>query len=220
MKSKGIAIIVALLCAGATAPVTAQDRTQFDALVGLARVKRNAGDTAAARRYFDQAARLRPLDQAELAEYFWVLAIAAPREAIAVGKDLLRASPSNDLVRDRVITIAATASDEQTVMDLAKEGRRLSPRDARWPRRLAESFLRRGLASDAADAYVAAAGATGADVHDQVGLALACEAAGDAARASAAWANVPPVVRAEHPEWIASYLRVLAKSGPAAAAAV
>jgi tetratricopeptide (TPR) repeat protein len=221
MMTKRISALAALCLCAQVAAATAQQGTrteQFEALLGLARVKRDAGDPGASRRYFEDASRVRALDPAQLAEFFWVLADQDAPRAIAVARDVLRATPSNDRVRERALVIAAAVGDEDTVVALASVGRRLAPKDVRWPRHLAESAARRDAHAEAAEAYAAAIPLMGSTVSDRVGLALAREASGDPTGALAAWNGVPASARDEQREWAISRLRVLAASvGPDAA---
>jgi hypothetical protein len=109
----------------------------FQSALGLARVKRDAGDLKAARRYFEDARRLRPFDVSQLAEYFWVLAGQDAAAALPVGRAVLAMDPGKHDVRDRTITEALAVGDEAVVVALAEEGRRREPRAALWPRRAA-----------------------------------------------------------------------------------
>jgi len=214
--------IVVAVCALAAGPARAQQRTEtsseFQALIGLARVKRDAGDRAAARQYFEAARRARPFDAAELAEFFWVLAGQDAAAALAVGREALAVSPGNRELRDRAITEAMTLADETTVQQLAAEGQRHEPRSARWPRRLGESYLRQGLSAPAAAAFALAVRESDATDQDRAGLALALEGAGQHAEANAAWNLVPAEVRASHDDWERSRLRALAIAGDASVA--
>ena len=213
-----IVVACLLVLAAAAFPAASQDE-RFGALLGLARVKRDAGDLTAARQYFDAAHRVRPLHGSELAEYFWVLIDVDPRAATGVGQELLSAAPARADVRDALIGAAVSLADETTVVALAAEGRRVDPGTARWPRRLGESYLRAGRASMAAAAYAQAIEAADADPRDRVGLAIALEAAGDVRGAAAAWRHVPDRVTRENPEWVSSRARATAAAMPSRAAA-
>ena len=205
--------VAGLLAAGA--PLGADQRPdRVSALIGLARVKRDAGDPEAARRYFEDAQRLRPLDPAELSEYFWVLAELEPARAVAVAQDVLRHAPLRADLRDRAITAAIATRNERAVEAFARGGRAAEPANALWPRRLAESYLRRGLAGRAAAAYRDVLATTGATVADQAGLALALEMAGESADALAAWQAVPASQRRAQPAWEQSRRRALARTAP------
>ena len=62
-----------------------------------------------ARRYFEDARRVRPFDPQELTEYFWVLAGHDSAAALVVGREVLAVTPDARNVRDRVITEAIAA---------------------------------------------------------------------------------------------------------------
>ena len=211
--------IVLAICAGLlTSPAASAQQgaspADRQALLGLARVKRDAGDRTAARRHFEDAARLRPLEPDELAEYFWLLAGLDSSAALSTGRAVLADAPSNPDVRDRMITEAIALHDETAVVQLASEGHRLAPAIARWPRRLGESYLRQGRADDAAAAFDVAIKASGTVIHDRVGLAIALEAAGRHQESVTAWDGVPESVRSEREEWKRSWLRALAQGAP------
>ena len=117
-------LILALVVGFGIGPaVHAQDKAgtndRFQSLMGLARVKRNAGDLAGARRYFEDARRVRPFDAQELAEYFWVLAGQDSAAALVAGREVLAVTPDARNVRDRVITEAIAVADEVTVRNVA-----------------------------------------------------------------------------------------------------
>ena len=215
---RGIALACLLVLAAAAYPAASQDE-RFGALIGLARVKRDAGDLASARHYFDAAHRVRPLQGSERLEYFWVLLEDDPRAAIRFGHDLLRAASDRGDVRDALIGVAVRLGDEATVVALAAEGRRVDAGTARWPRRLGESYLRAKRPAMAAAAYAQAIEAADADPRDRVGLALALEAAGDRRGAAAAWRDVPDRITRENPEWVRSRSRATAAPTPSLAAA-
>jgi tetratricopeptide (TPR) repeat protein len=65
------ALLIVLMTPVVRAQMGTDERVQ--ALIGLARVKRDAGDAVAARRYFEEAARLRPLTSGERSEYLRIL---------------------------------------------------------------------------------------------------------------------------------------------------
>jgi tetratricopeptide (TPR) repeat protein len=213
-------LLVVLLAISQVSLRAADDSPRAAALIGLARVRRDAGDTAGSRRYFEEARRVRPLEPGELAEYFWVLADLDPAGALAAGRDVLTTSPDRADVRDRMIAAAAALHDEASVAVLASAGRRVDPRSARWPRRLGDSYLRQGRAAEAVEAFTAAVSAVSEkDIRDRAQLAMAQEAAGRHAEALSGWSTVPAAIRSERPEWEASRLRALAEAGPAAGAA-
>jgi tetratricopeptide (TPR) repeat protein len=189
------------------------------ALIGLGRVKRDAGDRDAARRRFDEARQLRPFSTAELAEYFWILAGHDAAAAMAAGKEVLARDPRLDAVRDRMITEAIALDDETSAVSLAIEGGNLQPATARWHRRQAESWLRQGERGLAADAYARASRAPDAEDADRIGLAVALESVGRHGQAVTAWRQVPDSVRANRLDWQRSYLRALGHAADAAVAA-
>lgn len=213
--------LVVGLCAGSILQAQDKGRTddRFQSLMGLARVKRDAGDAATARRYFEDARRLRPFGRDELAEYFWVLAGHDAGAAVVVGREVLAIAPDNANLRDRVITEAIATGDETAVRAMAEEGARLQPGTARWPRRLGDSYLRQGLPEEAAAAFARATRVADATIDDHVGLALSLEAAKRYAEAVAAWTAVPPAARAGHDDWEHSRLRALAHGASPADAA-
>ena len=214
---RGIVIAGLLVLGAAALPAASQDE-RFGALIGLARVKRDAGDLRSARQYFDAAHRVRALDGSELVEYFWVLIGVDPRAALAVGRDLLGAAADRADVRDALIGAAVSLDDEAAVVALADEGRRFDPGTARWPRRLGESYLRAGRPAMAAAAYAQAVEAMDTDPRDRVGLAIALEAAGDRRGAAAVWRDVPARITRENPEWVRSRARATATPTPSRAA--
>ena len=213
--------VVVLLALCTIQPASGAQRDErAEALIGLARVKRDAGDMQAARRYFEAARQARPLHPQELAEYFWVLADTDGRTALEVGREVLRRAPARDDVRHAVIEAAMAAGDEQIVRAVAGEGHTLSPGVARWSRRLGESFMRTREIGRAADAYRVAAAAADADPRDRVGLAIALEAQGDMTGAAAAWRAVPMGVTRAQADWVQSRLRVMAAGAPVEEAAL
>ncbi len=215
-----VAVFVLLIAAVQVSVRAADDSDRFAALIGLARVKRDAGDASAARRYFEEASRVRPLLPAELAEYFWVVSSVDPAGALSTGRDVLTANPRNAEVRDRMIAAAAALHDEPSVVALARDGQRIDPASARWPRRLGDSYLRQARPDDAVKAFAAAMGAaTDRDVRDAASLAVALESSGHHARALAAWNSVPAAVLAERPDWVANRLHAMAYAGTTATAA-
>jgi tetratricopeptide (TPR) repeat protein len=209
-----VAVLLVFLAQGAEA----QQEDRYQALIGLARLKRDAGDVVAARKYFEDARRVHALQQSELAEYFWVLAPQDPSAGLGVGRSILAGVPASGDVRETMIALATTASDESLLVELAAAGERLEPHAARWPRHLGESYLRTGRAPEAVAAFERAAAAPDHDSHDRIGLALALEASGRS-EAFSAWESVPAQMRSEHIEWELSRLRAMARSVPASTAA-
>ncbi|MCC7043971.1 MAG: hypothetical protein IT183_08915, partial [Acidobacteria bacterium] len=214
-----LAVLIVTLIGAAAVPVQAQPSDRFDALVGLARVKRDAGDARAARGYFEQARQLRPFDSSLEAEYFWVLAEVAPAEAVAVGQQLLQQRPAADDVRERTIAAALASGQEAMALGLAQTGVEREPGRALWYRHVASSLVRQAKPAEAVRAWQAAVGAAGADESDRAGLALALEAAGEYRRALAAWDGVSDARRRERVDWERSRLRSLAHAGSAIEAA-
>ncbi len=207
-------LILALVVGFGIGPaVHAQEKAgtsdRFQSLMGLARVKRNAGDVAAARRYFEDARRVRPFDAKELTEYFWVLAGLDSAAALVVGREVLTVTPDAHNVRDRAITEAIAMADEGTVRTLAADGARLQPGTALWPRRIGESHLRQGQPREAADAFARAVRAPDAIVDDRASLALSLEGAKRYAESVAAWREVPAPARAGRIDWEKSRLRAI-----------
>ena len=194
--------------------VSAQEPERFDALVGLARVKRDAGDARTAARHFEAAQQLRPLDPSQLAEYFWILAGADPVRARAVAERVLHVNPAERNVRERAIALAVAAEDEVAVRRLAAAGEQISPDVSIWPRRLGESFLRGGQPDEAAAALARAVQARDADEPDWAGYAVALEGSGQMSAALDAWAHVRPAIRAGRRDWGTSRLRAMAAAAP------
>jgi tetratricopeptide (TPR) repeat protein len=204
---RGAAVLLLVLSAS---EARAQNSARVDALLGLARVKRDGGDLVQARRFFDDVARLRPLSPGEQVEYFWVIPDSDAAAGISLAFQILQAQPKDSAVRERAITLAVTLGDEERVRRLALEGRALEPNDARWPRRIAESAARRHANAEAVHAYTEVLGLPGATASDRAGLALAEEASGHLGRAAEAWASVPADAREHRPDWQSSFVRVLA----------
>jgi tetratricopeptide (TPR) repeat protein len=211
--------ILLLLCV-ASVPAAAQSADRFEALVGLARVRRDAGDAQAARRYFEQAREVKSLDPSLQTEYFWVLTDVSAADAVAVGLELLAHQPRADDVREGTIAAAIASGDEPAVLAAATAGVQQDPGRALWHRRVAESLSRQRRVVEAVAAWQAAAGATGAGDNDRAGLALALEAAGQDALAVNAWSQVPTAMRQTRPDWERSRLRAVARSASPAEAAL
>ncbi len=213
-----LAMAMALLCSGGVL-LRAQSSDRFDALIGLARVKRDAGDPAGARRYFEQAREVRRFGPAEQTEYFWTLTSTDTVAAVRAGIDVLDRSPGDDTVRERSIMLAIATGNEPAVQMLAGAGTKREPGRSLWHRRLAESLARLGRHRESARAYAAAVRGTGAHPGDRAGLALMLEAAGDFSGAREAWNNVPAAERRRQREWERSRLRAVARTEPASRAA-
>lgn len=213
-----ILILTLVLGVGTGPALHAQDKSgtndRFQSLMGLARVKRNAGDFVAARRYLEDARRVRPFDAQELTEYFWVLAGHDSSAALVVGREVLEVTPDARNVRDRAITEAIAVADETAVRNLAAEGARVQPATALWPRRIGESHLRQSQPREAADAFARAVRASDATVDDRAGLAVSLEATKRYAEAIAAWRDVPAPARAGRIDWEKSRLRAIANAAP------
>jgi tetratricopeptide (TPR) repeat protein len=183
---------VLLILSLAASPATAQERApqddRFQAALGLARVKRDAGDFAAARRSFEEARTLRSFDAAQLAEYFWVVVAANDSAAaFAAGREALVADPANHKVRDRVLTEANALGRETDVVAIAEQGMNLEKTTALWPRRIGESYLRQGQPALAANAFLQATKLSGATDKDRESLAVSLEAAGRYRESADAW---------------------------------
>jgi tetratricopeptide (TPR) repeat protein len=169
-------IACALIVGGFAAPAAAQSKDErATALLGLARVKRDSGDTDAARRYFDDAAALRPLALPEREEYFWIVAGRDRITAVATGRAILAVAPGRSAVRDRLITDLLAQGDESSIAALAADGERLEPAVALWPRRLGQSALRAGQADIAIAAFERALHRTGTLPEDEDGRLRATE---------------------------------------------
>ena len=218
-----VLILAIVLGAGVSPALHAQDKAgtndRFQSLMGMARVKRNAGDVAAARRYFEDARRVRPFDPQELAEYFWILAGHDSAAALTVGREVLAVTPDARNVRDRAITEAIAVGDEATVRQIASDGARVQPATALWPRRIGESHLRQSQPREAADAFARAVRAPDAIIEDRASLALSLEGAKRYAESVAAWREVPAQARAAKIEWEKSRLRAVGNGAPPAEAA-
>src|SRR6188508_2466110 len=174
------------------APVTAQERgsqdDRFQAALGVARVKRDAGDFAAARKSFEEARSLRAFDTAQLAEYFWVVVASHdPAAAFAAGREALVADPGNQKVRDRVLTEAKALGKEAEVVAIAEQGLKLQKNTALWPRRIGESYLRQAKPALAADAFLVASKMSDATDKDRESVAVSLEAAGRYSESADAW---------------------------------
>jgi tetratricopeptide (TPR) repeat protein len=200
-------------------PAFASAQTErADALLGLARVKRDGGDWTASREYFEQAARLRPLSVGEQTEYFWIVADLDPRAALPLASALLSARPGADDIRERAIGAAVTAGDEQAVVLMAQAGLTNGRSKALWHRRTAESFARQGDHAAAARAWQQAVASSDGTLEDRAGLALALELSGEAARAMNAWDEVPVDARRTNRAWQESRLRAVVRAAPSAMA--
>lgn len=185
--------LLALLLLGTTATWSAaQDDLRATALIGMARVKKDAGDLAAAAKYWEQARAERRLTTPELTEYFWVVQGSDGRSALQLAREILRTAPKTDAVRDAAIGLAVDLDDETSVIALAEEGRLLNDASAHWPRLAGDSFMRRGRPGDAATAYGAAVERKDATPDDWAAFAVALTGAERYAEAVAAWGHVPP----------------------------
>ena len=95
MQTRRILQTVVLLGA-ISAPLMAQDALRTPALVGMARVKRDAGDLAASATYWEEARAAHALTASELTEYFWVLTSIDAKTALQVAREVLRTTPTVD----------------------------------------------------------------------------------------------------------------------------
>ena len=213
-----------LLLSLLASPVAAQERgsqdDRFQAALGVARVRRDAGDFTAARRSFEEARTLRAFDAAQLAEYFWVV-VASKDSAAAfkAGREALAADPSNHKVRDRLVTEAIALGKEADVVAISEQGLQLQNTTALWPRRIAESYLRQRQPSQAADAFLAASRMADANDKDREALAVALESAGRYREAADAWRKVTASPSSLSADVARSRLRALAHSRAADAPA-
>lgn len=219
MTSRRALLLALVLLAAAPPAWTAQEDVQSAALIGLARVSRDAGDPAGAARYFQAARARRALTVDELTEYFWVLRAVDQGAALAVAGEILRTRPMHDAVRDGAIGAAIERGDETTVASLAEEGRLMHPGASRWLRRLGESALRRGRASDAADQFRAAAGSRDGQPEDWLACAVSLTAAGRHVEALTVWNRVPPSLIGERVDLSRLRLQSMAQGAGADVAA-
>ena len=191
-------VIAALLFVQASVTF-AQDSTATS-LIAMARTRRDQGDAAGAVRFFAEARSLRPLTTGELSEYFWTLRPVNPREALQVARDLLRATPSDGVIRDGAIAAAMAMGDEQSVVALAQEGRMLNDKSAHWHRRLGESLLRSGRGNDAAAMLGLATQKFDAGPDEWMAYAVALTQAGRYQEAVQSWGRVPTLSIPNAPE--------------------
>ncbi len=212
-------VVVGLCVVGAGVVLPAQSPDRFEALVGLARVKRDAGDAVAAREYFERARQVQPFDGALRAELFWVVADAAPADAVPIARQLLAERPQAGEIRDRAIAAAVASGDEAAALAFAEAGAATEADRAWWHRRVAESLVRQGRAAAAVAAWERATTRAGAEPSDRAGLALALEASGQYTRATEAWAAVPAAEVQRHDAWRASRMRAVVHAAPVATAA-
>ncbi len=215
--TRRVVLLVLLVLALATT-VRAQDDVRTEALLGLARVRRDAGDPAQATRHFEAARARREFTVAELAEYFWVLRTVEPARALALAHDILRRAPDTDSVREGAIGTALDQGDEQSAAAFAEEGRMLRAGTARWYRYLGEGRIRQRRFSEAADAFAAAARERDAVADDRLNLAVALTASGRNAEAVEAWTRVPREAVADRIDLRRLELQALALGGQPQAA--
>lgn len=200
------AIAVTLLACGLAAPAFAQRPAESKderarALIGLARVKRDAGDVAGARQYFEQAGAVRTLEPQEREEYFWVLARVDAKTAVATGRAILTDTPSRSGVRDWMIGQLLADHDEAGILVLAQDGERLEPGSAVWPRRIGQSAIRTGNPDVAIAAFERALKKTGTSPEDEDGRRQALELRDRLAAPTPAPAPAPvvdPLASIEH----------------------
>ena len=122
-----VPVLVVLSSGAPTATFAQSDAVRVSALIGLARVERDAGRFEAAARAFREASRLHAFDEAVLAEFFWTLVEVDQGEAAAIGRRVLAINPGDGDVRDRLIELATRAADEAGALALADEGARVEP---------------------------------------------------------------------------------------------
>ena len=212
-------LVAALILGSAATDLSAQTDVRIEAYLGLARVHHERGDLAAAAADFEHAKELRALTLGEQTEYFWVLTGVDARRTLAIGRELLRTTPTNDDIRDATITAAISLADETAVVSLAKEGVATASDAVRWYRREAESCLRSGNLSDAADAYLQAANSPGGQASDRLAAATALTSSERFAAALAAWKAVPGPLLEDRPELDRLRLLSFVRSAPPAEAA-
>jgi hypothetical protein len=208
-----VLVIAAALLGAASQAAGQSDRVTRDALIGLARVKRDAGDLRASADAFRRADRMTALDRATLQELFWVLAEVDPADARVIGSKVLEEDAANEALRDRLVALAQRAGDESAVVALALGGTAHNRTTGRWPRRLGESYLRQQNPVDAAAWFVRAATAADATEADGAWLAVSLEAAGDRTASLQSWNALNPAVWNAKPEWARSRLRAVAAAG-------
>ena len=199
--------------------VLTQEAAPVDALIGLARLKRDAGDLPAAIKYFEDAQRFRSLDDTETAEYLWCLADVDRTQARDVARRLLEHRPADANVRARAIALSTEAGDEAAVIRLATTGAQHDPATARWPRHLGESYMRQERPTNAVDAFARAVAQRDAVALDWASYAVALEAAARPSDALDAWAHVSAADVSARDDWARSRLRALGAAGPPAEAA-
>ena len=212
--SKAVGLLVLVLAVAPFDVALGQDAAQFDAHVGLARTLRDAGRVQDSADAFRAARALRPADTALRLEAFWVEVQADPVRGAALGLEILRDSPADGDVRDRLIGLAVESKDEARASALAREGERVDPTNPRWWRRSGESALRRGDATAAVSSFARVVASPQASDTDRAMHALALEAAAQPAEALAAWDRVSPAALASHPDWAASRLRASVSAAP------
>ena len=195
------------------------DVIRTEALIGLARVERDAGRYQTAAELFRQASQLQTFDKSLLAEFFWTLIHAGEADAAAVGTRVLEMDPTQADVRGRLVQLAAASGDEARARTLAQEGSRLEPGQALWHRHVGESFLRNGMPAKAAAAFTRGVASPDATSADRAQRALALEAAGRHQTAWVAWADLDEDIWSGRSEWVESRFRTMASTLPPADAA-
>ena len=204
-------LLALVVMSAISAPVFAQEDLRASALVGIARVKRDAGDLAASATFWEQARAAHALSAAELTEYFWVVKSIDGKVALQVAREILRTVPASDAVRDGAIAVAVDLGDESSVVALAEEGRLLNDKSAHWPHLAGDSHMRRGRAADAATAYAAAVQKHDATGEDWKAYAVALSAADRYAEAVPAWGHVPATAFAGHDDLARLRLQAFAR---------
>jgi tetratricopeptide (TPR) repeat protein len=203
-------VMCALLAADQPAAQSPATAVRVTALVGLARTARDQGRLQAAVDHFREADRLQAFAGPLLVEYFWAAQAVRAADAVAIGRRALAASPRETRVRDGLIGLAVAAGDEAAAVRLAEEGHVAEPGLALWMRRLAEGHLRAGRYRMAAQQFLAASGAAGAEAGDRAQVAFCLELAGDKAAAARAWSDVPDTLSSSRRDWTESRARALA----------
>lgn len=210
MRARRIWLALAMVSA-MSAPAFAQEDLRASALVGMARVKREAGDLTASATFWEQARATHTLNASELTEYFWVLKSIDGKTALQVAREILRTVPASDAVRDGAIGVAVDLGDESSAVAFAEEGRLLNDKSAHWPHLAGDSHMRRGHAADAATAYGAAVQKHDATDEDWKAFAVALSSADRHAEAVQAWGHVPATALVGHDDLARLRLQAFAR---------
>ena len=206
------ATVIVGACLLVSASVSAQhDQTAFEAWVGMARVKMDAGDAGGAAAAWQEAERRGPLSPALREEMFWAVSRANRPAARTLAGAILKTSPLADKVRERAIALALEEQDEASIVALAHEGFTLDA-SGRWARALGASALRRGDAREAVKWLRAVMASPDAIPEDAPMLAIALSATGDDRAAGALWETTSPSVWQREAAWSRSRLLAQVKA--------